>query len=60
MQFLNLRLCACGLATAFPGSSSVESGFSILALYKNNYRSSLASISVEGKFHARQWEKLKI
>jgi hypothetical protein len=60
IQFLNLRLFACGLATVFlPGSSSVESDFSSMACDKNNYRSSLASISVEGQFHARQWEQVK-
>jgi hypothetical protein len=54
IQFPNFRLFAYGLATVFPASSSMESEFSILAFDKNNYRSSLANISVEEQFHARQ------
>jgi hypothetical protein len=59
IQFSHFRLFACGLATVFSGSPSVESNFPILAFDKNNYRSSLASISVEGQFHARQWVQVE-
>jgi hypothetical protein len=55
-KFPYLRLFACGLATVFPGSSSVESDFSILAFDKGIHRSTLADISIEGQFHARQWK----
>jgi hypothetical protein len=51
----HLRHFACGLATIFPGSSSVESDFSILKFRKNDHCSSLADISLEGQFHACQW-----
>jgi hypothetical protein len=39
----------------FPGSSTVESDFSILKFNESDHRSSLADLSVEGEFHARQW-----
>jgi hypothetical protein len=53
-----LRLFACGLAFEFPGSSTLESDFSILELNKSDSRSSLADLS-EGEFHARQWTELR-
>jgi hypothetical protein len=54
-EFPTLRLFACGLASVFPGSSTVESDFSTLKFNKSDNRSSLADLSVEGEFHARQW-----
>jgi hypothetical protein len=54
-EFPTLRLFACGLASVFPGGSTVGSDFSILKFNKSNNRSSLADLSVEGEFHARQW-----
>jgi hypothetical protein len=55
----NLREVAAGLATVFPGSSSVESDFSILKQNKSPQRSRLADLSVEGQFHAQQWSELE-
>jgi hypothetical protein len=52
--FPHLRHFARGLATVFLGSSSVESDFSILKFRKNDQCTSLADISLEGRFHARQ------
>jgi hypothetical protein len=52
--FPTLRLFACGLAV-FPGSSTVESDFSLLKFNKSDNRSSLADLSTEGEFDARQW-----
>jgi hypothetical protein len=54
-EFPTLRLFACGLASVFPGISTVESDFSILKFNKSDNRSSLADLSVEGEFDAGQW-----
>jgi hypothetical protein len=53
--FPHLRHFASGLATVFPGRSSVESDFSVLKFRKNEHCASLADISLEGQFHASQW-----
>lgn len=53
-KYACLRLLACGIATVFLGSSSVETDFYNLILDKSTFSSSLASFSVEGQFHARQ------
>jgi hypothetical protein len=53
-EFPTLRLFACRLASVFPGSSTVELDYSILKFSKSDNRSSLADLSVEGLFHARQ------
>jgi hypothetical protein len=55
----NLREVAAGLATIFPGSSSVESDFSILKLDKSPQRSNLADLTIESQFYARQWRELE-
>jgi hypothetical protein len=55
VEFPTLRPYACGLASVFPGSSTIGSDFSILTFNKSDNRSSLANPSVEGEFHARQW-----
>jgi hypothetical protein len=47
-EFPTLRLFACGPASVFPGSSTVESDFSVLKFNKSDKRSSLADLSVEG------------
>jgi hypothetical protein len=54
-EFPTLRLFPCGLASVFPGSSTVESDFRILTFNKNDNRTLLADLSVEGEFLARQW-----
>jgi hypothetical protein len=54
-EFPTLRVFACGLASVFPGSSTVESDFKILKFNKSDNQSSLADLSVEAEFHARQW-----
>jgi hypothetical protein len=58
-RYPNLREVAAGLATIFPGSSSVESDFSILKLDKSPQRSNLADLTIEGQFYARQWRELE-
>lgn len=59
-QFPTLRAIAAGFATIFPGSSPVESDFSLLRQDKSPQRSRMADLSVEGKFHARQWDEIEI
>jgi hypothetical protein len=54
-EFPTLRLFACKLASVFPGSSTVESEFSMLRFNERANRSSLADLSVEVEFHARKW-----
>ena len=49
----------CGdLATAFPGTSSVESDFSILNWEKDDCRVSLPDFSLEGILHSKQFDKI--
>lgn len=58
-QFTMLRAIAAGFETIFPGSSSVESDFSHLRQDKSPQRSRMYDLSVEGKFHARQWDEIE-
>lgn len=43
-----------GLAILFPGSSLVESDFSLLKMDIGSHPTSLESISIDVQFHARQ------
>ena len=47
-----------GIASAFPGTSTVESDFSIVKYEKDEYRMSLTDFSLEGILHSKQFEKL--
>jgi hypothetical protein len=55
------RLCWFfgGLATAFPGTSTVESDFSIIGFEKSDYRTSLTNFSLEGILQCKQFEELQ-
>ena len=44
------------LATVFPGTSTVESDFSIL---KDEHSKSTSDFSLEGKLHAKQYPELQ-
>jgi hypothetical protein len=57
-RFENLRLLLGGIATVFPGSSTVESDFSIINYEKDSFRSRLADLSVEGTLHAKQRQEV--
>jgi hypothetical protein len=46
-----------GLATIFPGTSTVESDFSVVKYEKNKNRMSLTDISLEGILHATQYRR---
>ena len=48
-----------GLATTFPGTSTVESDFSVIGWEKDSYRTMLSNLSLEGILHAKQRKKLK-
>jgi hypothetical protein len=49
----------CGaLATVFPGTASVEADSSVIKWEKDEYRTSLADISLEGILHAKQFREL--
>ena len=47
-----------GLASVFPGTSTVESDFSVIGWEKDEYRFNLTDLSLEGILHAKQTETL--
>jgi len=51
------RFCG-GVATVFPNTASVESDFSILKWEKDEFRTSLMDLSLEGIFQAKQFSIL--
>jgi hypothetical protein len=51
------RFCG-GLASVFPGTSQVESDFSIVRGEKDVFRQSLSDLSLEGVLHAKQFDLL--
>ena len=52
-RFQALNQFAGGLATVFPGTSSVESDFSILKRSKDEFSTALTDFSLEGVLHAK-------
>jgi hypothetical protein len=44
--------------TVFPGTASVEADFSVINWEKDEYRTSLTNISLEGILHAKQFREL--
>lgn len=58
-RFKELQEFCGGLATIFPGTSTVESDFSIINYEKNQYRSALTDLSLEGILHCKQFPKLQ-
>ena len=57
-RFQLLRSFCGGLATAFPGTSTVESDFSIVKWEKDVFRSALTDLSLEGILHTKQFSEL--
>ncbi len=53
--FLNLMEFCGVIATMFPGTSTVESNFSILHWEKDAFRKSLSDFGLEGVLQAKQW-----
>ncbi|PTQ41741.1 hypothetical protein MARPO_0033s0135, partial [Marchantia polymorpha] len=58
-QFKKLEMFCGGLASTFPGTSSVERDFCILKWEKDIHRMSLTDFSLEGVMHARQFKLLQ-
>ena len=52
------RFCG-GLASVFPGTSQVESDFSIVKGEKTMFKHALTDLSLEGILHSKQMEMLK-
>ena len=50
---------AGGLASVFPGTSTVEADFSVIGWEKDEYRTALTDFSLEGILHSKQYEHLK-
>jgi len=46
------------LATIFPGTSIVGSDFSIIGWEKDEYRTQLSNLSLEGILHAKQFDEM--
>ena len=57
-QFSSLKKICGGMATAFPGTSNVEGNFSIVKWEKDVMQMSLSDFSLEGIFHAKQYNKI--
>lgn len=48
-----------GMASIFPGTSTVESDFSIIGWEKDEYRTQLSNLSLEGILHAKQFDEMQ-
>jgi hypothetical protein len=53
-----IQFCG-GLATVFPGTSSVESDFSVINWEYDEFRCSLTELSLEGIMQCKQFKKLE-
>ena len=58
-RFNSLLNFAGGLASPFPNTATVESDFSVLKCEKNNSRTDLEDLSLEGILQCKEHEKLK-
>ena len=58
-RYDDLRDFCGGLSTAFPSTSTVESDFSLVKWEKDEYRTSLTDLSLEGILHTKQFEELE-
>ena len=56
-RFKHLKLFCGGLATAFPGTSTVESDFSVVKWEKDDCRIALTDFVLKGILHAKQFTK---
>jgi hypothetical protein len=55
-KFTLLRRLAGGLATMFPSTAAVGSYFSLIKWEKNEFRSALTDLSLEGILHSKQYK----
>ena len=50
----------CGrIGIGFPGTSTVEVDFSVIGWEKDEYRTALTDVFLEGILHSKQYEHLK-
>jgi hypothetical protein len=56
-RFICLQVFCGGLATVFPGTTVAKSGFSVVHYEKSTNRQSGSDISLEGIFHAKQFDR---
>ena len=54
-----LQIFTGGLATIFPGTSTVESDFSVVKHEKTKNRMNLTDVSLKGILHAKQYRRLR-
>jgi hypothetical protein len=57
-RFQDVMRFSGGLATVFPGTAAVESDFCVLKFEKNEYRTALLGITLEGILHCKQFKAL--
>ena len=55
-QFQKLKRLCGGFASVFPGTSTVESDFSVIGWEKNEYQAALTDFSLEGNLQCKQYE----
>ena len=48
-----------GMSTTFPGTSTVESYFSVIGWKKDEYRTMLSNLSLEGILHSKQKQEIQ-
>lgn len=53
-QYPMLVAFAGGMATTFPGTSTIESNFSVIGWEKDEYRTTLSDLSLQGILHSKQ------
>lgn len=58
-RFKQLEKFCGGLATVFPVTAQVESDFSVLKSEKDDFRTSITDLSLEGIMHSKQFDALK-
>jgi hypothetical protein len=58
-RFPKLRQFCAGIATVFPGTSTVESDFSALNWEYDEFRSSLTDFSLQGVMQCKQFRQLQ-
>lgn len=54
-RFPKLCTFAGGFASVYPGTTRVESDFSVISWEKDEYRLSLMDLSLEGIMHCKQF-----
>jgi hypothetical protein len=58
VRFSKLRQFCVGIATVFPGKSTVESDFSVINWEYDEFRGSLTEFSLEGSLQCKQFKRL--